>query len=194
MASITNFDTLNALRVEAARTGAGSRGWIGFATAMFDSFPKLYETAKRMNAEAAELRGLRGREQSLRSALRELVATLDLFTDCMDGRIDRAMLDLYIENAEALLGDGEEADQDKAGDDGIVGHFLGSWICADTQLPDADTTVFVCTRGYSEPVWLGYHDGEVWRSVVGPVMEVFAWSDLPEPACSPVKEVECHEG
>lgn len=56
MAAIINFDALNALRTEAARTGHGSKGWIKFATTMFDSFPALYETAKRMNTEIAELR------------------------------------------------------------------------------------------------------------------------------------------
>ena len=56
MIAITNFDTLNTLRTEAARTGHGSKSWIQFATAMFDAFPSLYETAKRMNAAIAELR------------------------------------------------------------------------------------------------------------------------------------------
>lgn len=40
----------------------------------------------------------------LKSCLRDLVATIELHTDCMDGRIDREALDPYIERAEELLG------------------------------------------------------------------------------------------
>lgn len=36
-------------------------------------------------------------------ALRDLLATIDLHTDCMDGHIDRAALDPWIEKAEAAL-------------------------------------------------------------------------------------------
>ena len=36
-------------------------------------------------------------------ALRDLVETIDLFTDCMDNRIDREPLDPYIERAEQIL-------------------------------------------------------------------------------------------
>ncbi|MCX7172445.1 MAG: hypothetical protein NT159_00580 [Proteobacteria bacterium] len=41
----------------------------------------------------------------LKRCLRDLVATIDLHTDCMDGRIDRAALEPYIERAEDLLGE-----------------------------------------------------------------------------------------
>jgi len=37
--------------------GPGSKPWIDFATTMMDSFLPLYDTAKRMNENAAKLRG-----------------------------------------------------------------------------------------------------------------------------------------
>lgn len=46
--------------------------------------------------------------RNLETALRELLATIELHTDCMDGRIDRAALDPYIERAEELLGESLE--------------------------------------------------------------------------------------
>lgn len=48
----------------------------------------------------------------LRSVLRDLIATIDLHTDCMSNQIDREPLDDYIERAEKLLekfGAGETA-------------------------------------------------------------------------------------
>jgi len=44
----------------------------------------------------------------LKACLRNLVATIDLHTDCMDNRIDREALDPYIEQAEDLLGESLE--------------------------------------------------------------------------------------
>jgi hypothetical protein len=41
----------------------------------------------------------------LRRVLRDLIATIELQTDCMDNTIDRATLDPYIERAEDLLGE-----------------------------------------------------------------------------------------
>lgn len=41
----------------------------------------------------------------LRRVLRDLLATIELQTDCMDNTIDRATLDPYIERAEDLLGE-----------------------------------------------------------------------------------------
>lgn len=43
------------------------------------------------------------REQHLETALRDLLATIELHTDCMTGQIDREALDTYIAEAEALL-------------------------------------------------------------------------------------------
>ena len=44
----------------------------------------------------------------VKAVLRDLLATIELHTDCMDGRIDRAALDPYIERAEDLLGESIE--------------------------------------------------------------------------------------
>jgi hypothetical protein len=44
----------------------------------------------------------------LKAVLRDLIATIELHTDCMDGRIDRHALDPYIERAEDLLGESLE--------------------------------------------------------------------------------------
>ncbi len=115
------------------------------------------------------------REQRLEVALRELVATIDLATDCMDGRVDRTMLDLYIENAEALLDDGPVLDAD-----GVLGDFIGQWIDPDHTLPDSDMTVLICAPDSSEPVWLGFHDGECWRNVEGFPITVTGWAEMPD--------------
>ena len=98
---ITNFDRLNGLRTEAARFGAGSKAWIEFATVMFDSFPALYQTASSMNNEMHEIRT---RTKSLQNALCDLVAQIELHTDCMDGHIDRSALAGQIDAAEKLVG------------------------------------------------------------------------------------------
>lgn len=45
------------------------------------------------------------RDLQIEEALRELLATIELHTDCMDGRIDRAALDPWIEKAEEALGE-----------------------------------------------------------------------------------------
>ena len=44
----------------------------------------------------------------LKRCLRDLLATIDLNTDCMDGRIDREALEPFIERAEDLLGESLE--------------------------------------------------------------------------------------
>jgi len=46
--------------------------------------------------------------EDLKQCLRDLLATIDLHTDCMDGRLDREALDTYIERAEDLLGESLE--------------------------------------------------------------------------------------
>ena len=44
-------------------------------------------------------------QDDIKRCLRDLIATIELHTDCMDGRIDREALDPYIERAEDLLGE-----------------------------------------------------------------------------------------
>lgn len=45
---------------------------------------------------------------TIAQALRDLIETIDLHTDCMDGQIDREALDPWIERAEAALAAQEE--------------------------------------------------------------------------------------
>ena len=45
---------------------------------------------------------------ALRLCVRDLIATIELQTNCMDNTIDRATLDPYIERAEDLLGESLE--------------------------------------------------------------------------------------
>jgi len=57
------------------------------------------------------------------------------------------------------------------------------WKSVDEGLPDSDTMVLIaCKEGYSEPVWMGYHDGETWRDVEATDLQnlVTHWRDLPE--------------
>jgi len=63
-----------------------------------------------------------------------------------------------------------------------------TWISTEEQLPDSDTTVLIYEPdSASEPVWMGYHDGEKWQDLSGwpcrtPVTH---WRHLPDP---PTKE------
>lgn len=52
------------------------------------------------------------RQRQLEQALRDLLATIELHTDCMSGLIERGVLDDYVDAAEALLADGWEPDED----------------------------------------------------------------------------------
>lgn len=56
MAKVTNLDELKRQHEWARIAKVGSRDWIEFSSTMIDSFPALYETAKRMNAEFEQLR------------------------------------------------------------------------------------------------------------------------------------------
>lgn len=96
-----NLDDLKRLHDSARIAKPGSRDWLAFATTMMDNFPALYETAKQLNAEM-----VRAKATSAASAwdvLADLVASIDLFTDCMDGQIDSADLAPWIETAQAAL-------------------------------------------------------------------------------------------
>jgi hypothetical protein len=66
---------------------------------MFDSFPALYETAKRMNEERSSSRALQ-----LEEALRNLLAQIELHTDCMSGQIEFEALEDFVDEAETLVG------------------------------------------------------------------------------------------
>lgn len=51
------------------------------------------------------------RATQLERALRDLLASIDLHTDCMTGLLERSALDPYIEAAESLLGEDWEVDE-----------------------------------------------------------------------------------
>jgi hypothetical protein len=64
------------------------------------------------------------------------------------------------------------------------------WTAVADALPDSDTTVLVANPEWmSDPVGLGYHDGEVWRDQDGIAWNNVDpddaapthWADLPEP-------------
>lgn len=59
---------------------------------------------------------------------------------------------------------------------------LIQWTPA-SKLPDSDETVIVYTPSSdSEPVWLGYHDGEQWCDISGAALddvEVLFWARMP---------------
>lgn len=62
------------------------------------------------------------REQQLETVLRDLLATIELHTDCMDDRVDCDALQPYIEKAEALLAEGWEPEPEPD-----VGGVLAGW-------------------------------------------------------------------
>lgn len=157
MPSITNFDRLKDIHAEARRCGTNSRAWIEFACTMMDSFPLLYETAKRMNAAF-------NRQLKTEDALRNLLAQIELHTDCMSGLIESESLADFVEEAEESL------------------RTSSAWKNVDEELPDADTTVLVCTKDCAEPVWIGYLDGDIWRDIDSLPINVTHWCHLPTPA------------
>ncbi len=118
------------------------------------------------------------REHLLEEALRNLLAQIELHTDCMDGTIDSEALVDWVEEAEAALGYGVTVL-----DAAMAKHFIHAWIDVNDSMPDSDETVLVSIKGASEPVWLGYHDGEIWLDVGGEMIEeVTHWTPIPEPA------------
>jgi hypothetical protein len=46
--------------------------------------------------------------------------------------------------------------------------------------PDSDTTVLLFDPAASEPVWLGYLDGDDWRFVDGMPAAPTHWTDIPK--------------
>lgn len=61
---------------------------------------------------------------------------------------------------------------------------LCHWKDVNKELPDADETVLVATIDNTEPVWLGYYDGERWLDVEGIPVKVAHWAPMPEaPKC-----------
>lgn len=61
--------------------------------------------------------------------------------------------------------------------------ICGNWTLVEDGLPDSDITVLIwMPNDASEPVWLGYWDGDRWMSIEGfQVSGVYAWIDIPKP-------------
>lgn len=55
-----------------------------------------------------------------------------------------------------------------------------TWIAVGTNLPDADTTVLVATKGCAEPVWLGYYGDGEWFDTDAMRIEVTHWAPMPQ--------------
>jgi hypothetical protein len=57
-----------------------------------------------------------------------------------------------------------------------------TWIDADLILPESDETVLLeMPEATDEPVWPGYHDGDVWRLANGtPAPKVRRWAEFPK--------------
>ena len=58
------------------------------------------------------------------------------------------------------------------------------WIPCEEGLPDSDTNVMTFSPDSNEPVWPGYHDGEIWWDITGlalPARGVTHWMPFPEP-------------
>ncbi|KLN54717.1 hypothetical protein [Variovorax paradoxus] len=63
------------------------------------------------------------------------------------------------------------------------GQVLVQWIPVGQGLPDSDLTVHITLGpGASEPVWLGYLDGDTWRDIEGNEVEVTHWAQMLEAA------------
>ena len=55
------------------------------------------------------------------------------------------------------------------------------WRKVSDEMPDSDQTVLIASPAAdSEPVWLGFHDGEEWRTVEGEPCEVSHWAPMPD--------------
>jgi hypothetical protein len=57
---------------------------------------------------------------------------------------------------------------------------LPKWRDCATDPPDSDTTVQIFDPKSSEPVWLGYLDGDVWRHVDATQASPTHWAEMPE--------------
>jgi Protein of unknown function (DUF551) len=53
------------------------------------------------------------------------------------------------------------------------------WTRCEDDLPDADQTVMIYDPDEPEPVWVGYLDGETWRTAEGSRAAVTYWMPMP---------------
>jgi hypothetical protein len=58
-----------------------------------------------------------------------------------------------------------------------------SWIETAKEMPDDESTVLIYVEQHTEPVWMGYKDGDDWRTVDAELIQfpVTHWMPLPEP-------------
>ena len=54
------------------------------------------------------------------------------------------------------------------------------WRTCTREMPDADLTVMIHHPKSDEPVWMGFYDGECWRSIDGARTHVSHWMPLPD--------------
>ena len=105
---------------------------------------------------------------ALEAALRDLVATVELHTDCMSNEIYRAALEPWLERAEAVLGPaaGRSAEV-------IV------WMSEPADLPDDETTVLLDTGCWD--TFPGFRDDGLWRWADATPVEqpVLRWAHMP---------------
>ena len=63
------------------------------------------------------------------------------------------------------------------------------WVPVAERLPDADTAVLIHSVDASEPVWIGWTDGDYWRDTNGTPVRVTHWADMPAaPQTEPKRE------
>jgi len=56
------------------------------------------------------------------------------------------------------------------------------WVACSERLPDDYLNVLIHAPNDDEPIWLGYVDGECWRTVEGiplPEGHVVDWAEMP---------------
>ena len=72
----------------------------------------------------------------------------------------------------------------------LAAGVTADWKLPGREMPDCDTTVLVyCPTADSEPIWLGYYDGERWLDINDiATPPVAAWAHLPEPPNSPLPD------
>jgi hypothetical protein len=58
------------------------------------------------------------------------------------------------------------------------------WKCCAEEMPDSDLTVLIANPIWpDDPVWIGYHDGDVWRDIDNMRLNSAPthWMDFPAP-------------
>lgn len=56
-----------------------------------------------------------------------------------------------------------------------------TWTPCSESMPDSDSTVMIYHPDENEVIWIGYHDGETWRTAEGEQTKVTHWANFPEP-------------